>query len=483
MTADQLLEGRDLACPRIAEAVHEQIRGVWEAIGAAQVCGSVGTEPGQWILSLHPVIGQIALTSSPNNHRSVRLGAHHHKADPFVLHHAVQQARIHGFDLLVDLITVGDRTDGDGKALAAKLARKQITPSHARDYARIIKDLSSRRLLRNVGANILEMAEDRETPMDTILGKAQQAVLRVNRDTASLMTHVGPVVAQIRSRMGREGPGGPSTGIADWDRLTGGLEPTKLSIIAGRPGMGKSALLAQMARHLAVEEGLAVVIFYMESGAAQLVQRMIQGMTGLTKQQLRTGDMPQKDLDALNETMIRLAAAPLYIDESKNLTLHAMLSRARLIGSQVPPALVAVDYVQLLLRSTDNRVAELANISRALATASGADDLNCHVLAVSQLNRQVEKRQDKRPRLHDLRDSGALEQDASLVTFVYRPWVYREPGKAERKKYRDGLEPAQLILKKNRDGETGTARVLFQRRTVAFHNMERRANDQGIQHT
>lgn len=385
--------------------------------------------------------------------------------------------------IAVDLVTVGDRMDGDGKALAAELARKQVTLSHARDYAQIIKDLSSRRLLRNVGANILEMAEDRETPMDSILGKAQQAVLRVNRDTTSLMTHVGPVVAHIRSRMGREGPEGPPTGIADWDKLTGGLEPTRLSIIAGRPAQGKSALLAQMARHLAVEEGLGVVIFYMESGAAQLVQRMIQGMTGLTKHKLRTGDMSAKESDLLNEAMISLAAAPLYIDESKNLTLHAMLSRARLIGSQVPLALVAVDYVQLLLRSTENRVAELANISRALATASGADDLNCHVLAVSQLNRQVEKRQDKRPRLHDLRDSGALEQDASLVTFVYRPWVYREPGKAERKKYREGLEPAQLILKKNRDGETGTARVLFESRTVTFHNMERRVNDQGIHHT
>jgi replicative DNA helicase len=259
---------------------------------------------------------------------------------------------------------------------------------------------------------------------------------------------------------------GVSTGLHDLDRMTAGLQPGDLVVLAARPSMGKTALAFNIAEHVAVRDGKPVLVFSMEMGAAQLTVRMAGSIARIDQSLLRTGRLSDQDWAGLTAAGEQLMRAPMFIDESAALTPQELRARARRQARVTGPlGLIVVDYLQLMTGSGDsdeNRATELALVSRSLKAL--AKELQCPVLALSQLNRAVENRNDKRPVMSDLRESGAIEQDADIIMFIYRDEYYnkdmcKEPGVAE------------IILAKQRNGPTGTVKLAWRQHHTRFENL------------
>jgi replicative DNA helicase len=259
---------------------------------------------------------------------------------------------------------------------------------------------------------------------------------------------------------------GLASGYLDLDRMTTGLQPGELIVLAGRPSMGKTALALNIAEHAALRADVAVMVFSMEMAGEQLMPRLIGSLGRIDQQHLRTGQLSDDEWGRMSEAVHRYGRARLYIDDAPGLTPSEVRARARrqarLCGGL---GLIVVDYLQLMSGtaggSEENRATELGEISRALKGL--ARELNCPVLALSQLNRGVEQRNDKRPVMSDLRESGAIEQDADTIMFVYRDDYY----------YKDSKEPgiAELILAKQRNGPTGTVKLAFLKPYTRFENL------------
>jgi replicative DNA helicase len=253
------------------------------------------------------------------------------------------------------------------------------------------------------------------------------------------------------------------SGFYDLDALTSGFQPSDLVIIAARPSMGKTAFILNMAQHAAVEKGVPVAIFSLEMSKEQLVQRMLCSEAHIDANRLRTGHMHTNDWTHLAMAMGRLGEAPVYIDDSA--MVNALEIRAkcrRLKATEKGLGMVVIDYIQLMQgrKQTDNRTQEVSEISRSLKTL--ARELSCPVIALSQLSRAVESRQNKRPMLSDLRESGSIEQDADLVMFIYRDEYYN----AESEKRGE----AEIIIAKQRNGPVGTVELLYQSSITRFLN-------------
>jgi replicative DNA helicase len=259
---------------------------------------------------------------------------------------------------------------------------------------------------------------------------------------------------------------GVRTGFYDLDRLTAGLQPGDLIVLAARPSMGKTAFALNIAENVAVSEGIPVVVFSMEMGASQLALRMVGSLGRIDQQHLRTGALRDDEWGRLSEAVDKLGKAPVYIDESPALTSSELRARARRQARQCGRlGLIVVDYLQLMSGSSsseENRATELGEISRGLKAL--AKELRCPVIALSQLNRSVESRNDKRPMMSDLRESGAIEQDADVIMFIYRDDYYnkdasKEPGVAE------------IIIGKQRNGPVGTIKLTFLKPLTRFDNL------------
>ena len=266
---------------------------------------------------------------------------------------------------------------------------------------------------------------------------------------------------------GAEEVTGVRTGFYDLDRYTAGLQPGDLIVLAARPSMGKTAFALNMAEHVAVHEGLPVVVFSMEMGASQLALRMVGSLGRIDQQHLRTGALRDDEWGRLTEAVDRLGKAAVFIDESPALNPAELRARARRQARQCGKlGLIVVDYLQLMSGTTssndENRATVIGEISRGLKAL--AKELQCPVLALSQLNRSVESRTDKRPMMSDLRESGAIEQDADVIMFIYRDDYYtkdacKEPGVAE------------IIIGKQRNGPTGTVKLTFLKPLTKFDNL------------
>jgi replicative DNA helicase len=266
---------------------------------------------------------------------------------------------------------------------------------------------------------------------------------------------------------GAEDVTGVRTGFYEMDRMTAGLQKGDLIVLAARPSMGKTAFALNIAEHVAVQEELPVVVFSMEMGASQLALRMVGSLGRIDQQNLRTGRLKDEEWGRLAEAIERLQRIKLFIDESPALTPGEVRARARRMARQFGGTLglIVVDYMQLMSGSADssdeNRATVLGEISRGLKSL--AKELQCPVIALSQLNRSVETRTDKRPMMSDLRESGAIEQDADVIMFIYRDEYYtkeacKEPGVAE------------IIIGKQRNGPTGTVKLTFLRPLTRFEN-------------
>jgi replicative DNA helicase len=259
---------------------------------------------------------------------------------------------------------------------------------------------------------------------------------------------------------------GVPTGFYDLDRMTSGLQAGDLIVLAARPSMGKTALAINIAEHVALHEGLPVAVFSMEMGAAQLAVRIVGSIGRIDQGHLRTGKLTDDEWPRLSEAIEKLRTISLHIDESAGLTSSELRANARRLARQCGQlGLIVVDYLQLMSGSSsdgENRATELGEISRGLKML--ARELKCPVIALSQLNRSVEQRPDKRPMMSDLRESGAIEQDADIIMFIYRDEYYtkdacKEPGVAE------------VIIAKQRNGPTGTVKLAFLKPITKFESL------------
>jgi len=258
---------------------------------------------------------------------------------------------------------------------------------------------------------------------------------------------------------------GVPTGFYDLDRMTSGLQAGDLVVLAARPSMGKTALAVNIAEHVALNEGLPVAVFSMEMGASQLAVRVVGSIGRIDQGHLRTGKLSDEEWPRLADAIDRLKTVSLHIDETPGLTTSELRANARRLARQCGKlGLIVVDYLQLMTGSTsggDNRATELGEISRGLKML--AKELQCPVIALSQLNRSVEQRTDKRPMMSDLRESGAIEQDADIIMFIYRDDYYNKESK----------EPgiAEIIIGKQRNGPTGTVRLTFLKPLTRFESL------------
>ena len=383
-----------------------------------------------------------------------------------------------------DVITVFEQLQSLGKAedcggLVYLNALAQSVPSAAniRRYAEIVRERSVLRKLVAASDEIATSAFNPQgRPVAQILDEAEGKIFRIGEEGSRSrqgFVSMDALVVQLIDRVnelhenGAEEVTGVRSGFYDLDRLTAGLQPGDLIVLAARPSMGKTALALNIAEHVAVKEGLPVVVFSMEMGASQLALRMVGSLGRIDQQHLRTGALRDDEWGRLSEAVEKLGKVSLFIDESGSLSPTDLRARARRQARQCGQlGLIVVDYLQLMTGSSgtseENRATVIGEISRALKSL--AKELKCPVIALSQLNRSVESRTDKRPMMSDLRESGAIEQDADVIMFIYRDDYYTKDASKE-----PGI--AEIIIAKQRNGPTDTFKLTFLKPLTKFDNL------------
>jgi replicative DNA helicase len=352
-----------------------------------------------------------------------------------------------------------------GLAYLGALAQNVPTAANIRHYANIVRERS---ILRQLASTATEIAESAFNPLGRnakmVLDEAEAKILHIAEQGsrgAQNFQIIGKLLANVVERIetlyNRDDPSdvtGVPTGFADLDRMTSGFQPGDLVVVAGRPSMGKTALALNIGENVALNTGMPVAVFSMEMGASQLAMRLIGSVGRLDQHKLRTGRLQPDDWDKLSTALGRLNEAPILIDETPALNAIEVRSRARRLMKQYGKlGLVIVDYLQLMQATTqgENRATEISEISRSMKSL--AKELQVPVVALSQLNRSLEQRPNKRPVMSDLRESGAIEQDADVIVFIYRDEVYNQDTQDK------GV--AEIIIGKQRNGPIGTVRLTF----------------------
>jgi replicative DNA helicase len=380
-----------------------------------------------------------------------------------------------------DVITVFEQLQSLGRAeecggLAYLNALAQSVPSAAnlRRYAEIVRERAILRKLIEASDDIATQAFNPQGRAVTqILDEAESQIFKIGEEgqrTRQGFQPMDQLVMALIDRVtelaenGADDVTGVRTGFYELDRMTAGFQPGDLIVLAARPSMGKTALALNIAENVAVAEGLPAVVFSMEMGASQLALRMVGSLGRIDQSGLRTGRLRDDEWGRLTEAVDKLSKASIFIDETPALSPAELRARARRQARVCGKlGLIVVDYLQLMSgssRSEENRATELGEISRGLKAL--AKELQCPVLALSQLNRSVESRNDKRPMMSDLRESGAIEQDADVIMFIYRDEYYK-----------DSKEPgvAEIIIAKQRNGPVGTSKLMFLKPLTKFDNM------------
>lgn len=377
-----------------------------------------------------------------------------------------------------DIVTVSEHLDSrselddsGGLEYLATLANETAGAANARAYAKILRERATLRALISAGNEIAGSAytNDGRTAAE-VLDDAEKMVFEIaDRGTRgkkgfkSLKEILPAAVDRIDTLHQADGDiTGISTGFNEFDKLTAGLQPGDLIIIAGRPSMGKTALAVNIAENAAIGAKVPTAIFSMEMPAQQLAFRMISSLGRVDQSHLRTGNFPDEDWSRINMAVQLMSEAPIFIDDTPSLAPGEIRARARRLHREHGLGLIVVDYLQLMQvpGSNENRATEISEISRGLKAL--AKELECPVIALSQLNRSVEQRTDRRPIMSDLRESGAIEQDADLIVFIYREEVYNQDTP------RKGV--ADIAIAKQRNGPIGDFPLTFVGRYTKFEN-------------
>jgi len=376
----------------------------------------------------------------------------------------------------IDIITISqylaskDKLDNiGGPEYLTTLVESVSTSAGITHHAYIIKDLSIRRKLINRCSIISEACFQDWKKTDELLEFAEQSIFDIADEKArgsleSLNEVVSRSFKRLESTAAIEGfVTGIPTGFREFDRLTAGLQPGDLIIIAGRPSMGKTALALNIGYNAANITGKAVAFFSLEMSKLQLGIRLLGFDAGIDASRLRTGFLKDKEWELLTESASRLSEMPIYIDDTSSISVLEMKAKCRRLKKNHELGLVIVDYLQLVQghKSYESRQLEISDISRMLKAL--AKDLNVPVIALSQLNRRVEERQNKRPQLADLRESGAIEQDADVIAFIYRDEIYNPH-------MQDNKNVAEIIVAKQRNGPTGSFKLAFQKEITRFRD-------------
>ena len=394
-----------------------------------------------------------------------------------------------------------------GPAYLARLAASAATIINAEEYGRLVYELALRRRLIGIGTDVVNDAYD-TPPEDTtrqLIERAEQSLYEIaetgkyGQGFQPFGTALVEAIDMANAAFQRDGGlSGLATGLVDLDRKLGGLQKSDLLILAGRPAMGKSALATNIAYHIArnyraehnsdgtvtVLDGGVVALFSLEMSAEQLATRIISEQSEVPSEQIRRGRITDEQFNKLVEVSQELQSLPLYIDDTGGLTIAQVAARARRLKRQRGLGLVVIDYLQLLAgssrRASEGRVQEVTEITTGLKAL--AKELNVPIVALSQLSRQVENRDDKRPQLADLRESGSIEQDADVVMFIYREDYYLgkkepRPGTSEHLDWQQEMEKvtglAEVIIGKQRHGPTGTVNLQFEASLTKFQNLVR----------
>ncbi|HDJ28987.1 MAG TPA: replicative DNA helicase, partial [Proteobacteria bacterium] len=383
----------------------------------------------------------------------------------------------------IDLVTVTERLRGRGKldqvggvTYLSMLVDSIPTAANIISYARIIKEKSILRLMIDAATSIVSRCYSDIDDVDELVDVAERTIFevaekRVNPAFSPIETIVKDSFKAIETLY--ESPdliAGVPSGFTDLDKMTTGFQNSDLIIIAGRPSMGKTAFALNIAQHAAISGGKPVAVFSLEMSKEQLVIRMLCSEAEVDAHKLRSGFLSRTDWPKLTRGAGILSEAPIFIDDTPAMTVLEMRAKARRLKAEQNLGLIIVDYLQLMRghKNMDSREREISEISRSLKAL--AKELNVPVLALSQLNRGVESRQDKRPQLSDLRESGALEQDADVILFVYRDEVYDKDNP-------DNKGMAEIIVGKQRNGPVGIVRLRFLHQFTAFKNFDQRFDD------
>ena len=383
----------------------------------------------------------------------------------------------------VDVITVAEALEISGELekvgglpYLGSLAQNVPSAANIRRYGEIVRERSIMRKLAEVGTDIAASSYNPSgRDAAQLLDEAERKVLEIaeagsrgQQGFIAMPPLLTQVVERIETLYGRDNPSditGTATGFTDLDRLTSGLQPGELIIVAGRPSMGKTALAINIAENVALDSKLPVAIFSMEMNASQIAMRMLGSVGKLNQQDLRTGRLQDDDWGRLTHALGRLNDAPIYIDESGALSALEVRARSRRLHRQNNLGLIVVDYLQLMSsnagKASENRATEISEISRSLKAL--AKELHVPVIALSQLNRSLEQRPNRRPVMSDLRESGAIEQDADLILFIYRDEVYNSDSPDKGK--------AEIIIGKQRNGPIGMVPLAFRGEYTRFDNL------------
>ena len=380
----------------------------------------------------------------------------------------------------LDVVTVSEQLDRKGKladagglAYLSTLVRDTPTAANARAYAQIVRERALLRSLVSAGNAIAtSVFSDEGLSARELVNQAEQRVFEIAERGArrtegaqSVRTMLPDLIDKIDEwHSNPDGMRGVATGFVDFDRKTGGLRGGDLVIVAGRPSMGKTTLAINMAENVALDPNVkgSVLIFSMEMPSEQLMTRMLSSVGGVPLHDIRSGRISDQDWVRITSATSQLAEARIFIDETPGLTPTELRARSRRVKREHGLDMVVVDYLQLMqvAGTKENRATEISEISRGLKAL--AKELNVPVIALSQLNRSVEQRENKKPVMSDLRESGAIEQDADMILFIYREEVYNKetPRKGE----------ADIDLAKHRNGETGYFTLTFQGQFTRFQN-------------
>lgn len=398
-------------------------------------------------------------------------------------HSIIYEAMLKLFDkrMPVDIVTLSETLEAEGKiketggsGYLADIVNSTPTATNIVHYAQIVRDKAVLRRLISAGSRIAEMGYEEDEEIAQTLDKSEQSLFAVSQKflkdkfqpIRDVLTEAFDRIDKIHRDKDKGALRGVPSGFKDLDSKTAGFQKSDLIIVAARPSMGKTSFALNLAEHAAIEEKVPVGIFSLEMSKEQLVDRLLSSQAGVDSWKLRTGNLSDEDFPKIGYAMGVLSEAPIFIDDSPGANVMEIRAKARRLQMEHGLGLIVVDYLQLMeghsSKGDNNRVQEISEISRGLKGL--ARELNVPVIALSQLSRAVEHRDDKRPQLSDLRESGSIEQDADIVMFLYREEYYKPD--TEKK----GI--TEVLIRKHRNGPTGELQVFFNPSQMRFADLE-----------